>query len=44
MIVRGVHYPTDTVGGFCAAVFLVLATAVVIDRAAERSHARGGAS
>jgi undecaprenyl-diphosphatase len=27
-----VHYPTDTVGGFCVAVAVVLASALVIER------------
>lgn len=36
MIAINAHYPTDTIGGFCAAVFIVLVSAVVIDRLAER--------
>ena len=35
------HYPTDTVGGFCVAVAVVLVSALVIDRAAERLRPRG---
>jgi undecaprenyl-diphosphatase len=35
------HYPTDTIGGFCVAVAVVLGSALVIDRAAERWRSRG---
>lgn len=31
-----VHYPTDTIGGFCTAVAVVLGCAVLIDTLAER--------
>jgi membrane-associated phospholipid phosphatase len=31
MVVRGSHYPTDVVGGFCTAVASVLAVALVLD-------------
>jgi undecaprenyl-diphosphatase len=40
LIAEGDHYPTDTVGGFCVAVAVVLASALVIDRAAERRRRR----
>jgi undecaprenyl-diphosphatase len=36
LIIRGTHYPSDTVGGFCAAVVIVLGSALVIDKAAGR--------
>jgi membrane-associated phospholipid phosphatase len=32
----GAHYPTDTVGGFCVALAVVPATALLVDRVAER--------
>lgn len=32
----GAHYPTDTVGGFCVAIAVMLATAWLLDRAADR--------
>ncbi|MEV6620132.1 phosphatase PAP2 family protein [Amycolatopsis sp. NPDC051106] len=35
-VALGAHYPTDAVGGFCAALAAVPATAWVVDRAAER--------
>jgi membrane-associated phospholipid phosphatase len=35
-VALGAHYPTDAVGGFCAALAAVPATALVVDRAAER--------
>jgi undecaprenyl-diphosphatase len=35
LIVRDWHYPTDTIGGFCTAVAVVLGTALLIDRAAR---------
>ena len=34
------HYPTDTVGGFCVAVALVLVSALAIERWAERADQR----
>ena len=34
------HHPTDTIGGFCVAVAVVLASALVIDRAADRWRLR----
>lgn len=40
LIAEGDHYPTDTVGGFCVAVAVVLVSALVIDRAAERLRPR----
>ena len=36
MVVDGSHYPTDVVGGFCAAVAAVLAVALVLDAALRR--------
>lgn len=33
----GAHYPTDTVGGFCAAMVVLPATAYLVDRLADRS-------
>lgn len=36
MIASNAHYPTDTLGGFCAAVVVVLGAALLIDRIAER--------
>ena len=41
MVVRGEHYPTDVVGGFCTAVAAVLVVALVVDAVAGR---RGPAS
>jgi membrane-associated phospholipid phosphatase len=35
-VALGAHYPTDAVGGFCAALAAVPATAWLVDRAAER--------
>lgn len=35
-IVLNVHYPTDTVGGFCTAMVVVPATAYLVDRVADR--------
>jgi membrane-associated phospholipid phosphatase len=35
LIVRGWHYPTDTIGGFCTAVAVVLGTGCLIDRVAR---------
>ncbi|MEU7811030.1 phosphatase PAP2 family protein [Pseudonocardia sp. NPDC049154] len=40
MIATGAHYPTDTVGGFCAAVAFVLGTALLLEFVAARWHAR----
>lgn len=34
-IVLDVHYPTDTVGGFCVALVVVPATAYLVDRLAD---------
>jgi undecaprenyl-diphosphatase len=39
MVVRGAHYPTDVVGGFCAAVVAVLGVALLLDAAASRRRA-----
>lgn len=36
LVVNHWHYPTDTVGGFCAAVGMVLGSALVIERIADR--------
>ncbi|MEU0530357.1 phosphatase PAP2 family protein [Amycolatopsis tolypomycina] len=35
-VALGAHYPTDAVGGFCAALAAVPATAWVVDRVADR--------
>jgi membrane-associated phospholipid phosphatase len=35
-VALGAHYPTDAVGGFCAALAAVPATAWLVDRTAER--------
>ncbi|MFG1639523.1 phosphatase PAP2 family protein [Amycolatopsis sp. NPDC049252] len=35
-VALGAHYPTDTIGGFCAALAVVPATAWVVDRVADR--------
>jgi membrane-associated phospholipid phosphatase len=35
LVVCGWHYPTDTVGGFCTAVAVVLGSARLIDRVAQ---------
>lgn len=43
MVAIGAHYPTDTVGGFCAAVALVLGTALLLETAAAWWHARRAA-
>ncbi|GAA1860712.1 phosphatase PAP2 family protein [Pseudonocardia ailaonensis] len=39
MVAIGAHYPTDTVGGFCAAVALVLGTALALEAVATRRRA-----
>ncbi|WP_445942295.1 phosphatase PAP2 family protein [Pseudonocardia sp. T1-2H] len=36
LVIRDEHYPTDTVGGFCVGVVVVLAGALFVDRCAER--------
>jgi membrane-associated phospholipid phosphatase len=36
LIAEDIHYATDTAGGFCVAVAVVLASALVIERCAER--------
>jgi undecaprenyl-diphosphatase len=36
----GIHYPTDTIGGFATAVAMVLAAALLIDASADRLAAR----
>ena len=35
-VALGAHYPTDALGGFCAALAAVPATAWVLDRVADR--------
>ncbi|MEA5361943.1 phosphatase PAP2 family protein [Amycolatopsis sp., V23-08] len=35
-VALGAHYPTDAIGGFCAALAVVPATAWVVDRVADR--------
>jgi membrane-associated phospholipid phosphatase len=40
MVVTGAHYPTDAVGGFCAAVAFVLGTALLLETVAAWWHAR----
>ena len=39
MVAGGAHYPTDVVGGFCAAVAAVLGLALVLDAATLRHRA-----
>ena len=41
LVVLTIHYPTDTVGGFCAAVVAVLGAARIVDTAAERGRPEG---
>jgi membrane-associated phospholipid phosphatase len=36
MVLLGAHYPTDVLGGYAAAVMVVLGTALVVDAAARR--------
>jgi membrane-associated phospholipid phosphatase len=38
MVIGGSHYPTDVVGGFCAAVAAVLAVALALDAVHARRH------
>jgi undecaprenyl-diphosphatase len=40
LVVEREHYPTDTVGGFCVAVTIVLVSALVIDWLADRAQRR----
>jgi membrane-associated phospholipid phosphatase len=40
LVATDAHYPTDTVGGFCAAVALVLGTALALEWAAARWRTR----
>lgn len=40
MVVIGAHYPTDTIGGFCAAVAIVLGCALLLERLADIRAAR----
>lgn len=35
LVTNNFHYPTDTIGGFCAALVVVLGTALIVDRLAE---------
>lgn len=37
MVAGNAHYPTDTIGGFCTAVIVVLALALLLDRIPSRS-------
>lgn len=41
-VALGAHYPTDTVGGFCAAIVIVPATAYLIDRFPEPRLSKTG--
>ena len=44
-VLLNAHYPTDTIGGFCAALAVVPAVAWVVDRMADRrSRSTGGRS
>lgn len=44
-VLLNAHYPTDTIGGFCAALVVVPAVAWAIDRVADRrSRSAGGTS
>lgn len=38
LVGTGYHYTTDTIGGFCVAIGLVLTVALAIDEVAERAH------
>ena len=38
LVATGAHYPTDTVGGFCAAVAFVLGTALLLETVAAWWH------
>lgn len=40
MVVVGVHYPTDTIGGFCTAVVVVLGLALAIEWLTDKRRAR----
>jgi membrane-associated phospholipid phosphatase len=40
LVATGAHYPTDTVGGFCAAVAVVLGTALLLETVTAWWHAR----
>jgi len=40
LVADRIHYPTDTLGGFCVAVATVLTSALVIERWAERRRRR----
>ena len=42
-VLLNAHYPTDTLGGFCAALAVVPAVAWVVDRAMDRVGARRSA-
>jgi undecaprenyl-diphosphatase len=43
MIASNLHYPTDTLGGFCTAVAVVCGAALVLDRMAENRMPSGDA-
>ncbi|MEJ3652875.1 phosphatase PAP2 family protein [Actinomycetes bacterium KLBMP 9759] len=42
LVTNNFHYPTDTIGGFCIAIVVVLGVALLVDRIAElrRPHPR----
>lgn len=40
-VALGAHYPTDTIGGFCVALFVVPATTYLVDRFAGRRSDNG---
>lgn len=42
LVGRGYHYATDTVGGFCVALAVVLTTALVVDLVADRRRVGRG--
>ena len=44
LVTERVHYPTDTVGGFCVAVAVVLTCALVLERLPRRTSIEGRAS
>jgi undecaprenyl-diphosphatase len=38
LVATGAHYPTDTIGGFCAAVAIVLGSALLLERVVLLLH------
>ena len=44
LVTERIHYPTDTVGGFCVAVAVVLTCALVLERLPRRTSIEGRAS